>query len=319
MKDRDSKVNIIEKAGESEKATPLLTVFTPTYNREKLLPRVYESLKNQSCRAFKWLIVDDGSGDATGEIVEGFCREGILDISYIYQENGGKMRAHNRGVKSCDTPLFVCLDSDDIFTPDAVERILETWEKRDSLRTGAFTGALTGILAYKGERDPAVGGIRPFGNMYFPKKSLDKAYCGLSEIYLDGFKGETTLVFVTDYLKRHLFPEIEGEKYVPEDYVYDQIDEEGKLIMSEHILTVCELKEGGYTDIAGRLRRENPTGWFLYYEQRSEKSKWSLLKLKYLSHYLRFCRILGKKPQLPLQEYLIALPGALVLQLLGKS
>ena len=42
-----------------------LTVFTPAYNREKLLKRLYDSLVNQTCKDFVWLIVDDGSTDNT--------------------------------------------------------------------------------------------------------------------------------------------------------------------------------------------------------------------------------------------------------------
>ena len=48
---------------------PILTVFTPAYNRAHTLPRTYESLKNQTCKDFIWLIVDDGSADNTRELV----------------------------------------------------------------------------------------------------------------------------------------------------------------------------------------------------------------------------------------------------------
>ena len=41
-----------------------LTVFTPAYNRASTLPRTYESLCDQECKEFIWLIVDDGSTDA---------------------------------------------------------------------------------------------------------------------------------------------------------------------------------------------------------------------------------------------------------------
>ncbi len=39
----------------------MLTVFTPTYNRAHLLPRLYESLCQQTFKDFEWVIVDDGS------------------------------------------------------------------------------------------------------------------------------------------------------------------------------------------------------------------------------------------------------------------
>ena len=50
----------------------LITVFTPTYNRAHLLPRLYKSLCKQTFKDFEWLIVDDGSTDETREVVENF-------------------------------------------------------------------------------------------------------------------------------------------------------------------------------------------------------------------------------------------------------
>ena len=50
----------------------LITVFTPTYNRAHLLPRLYESLCKQTFKDFEWVIVDDGSTDETREVVENF-------------------------------------------------------------------------------------------------------------------------------------------------------------------------------------------------------------------------------------------------------
>lgn len=41
------------------------SVFTPSYNRAKTLPRLYEALKKQTYRNFEWIIVDDGSADNT--------------------------------------------------------------------------------------------------------------------------------------------------------------------------------------------------------------------------------------------------------------
>ena len=52
-----------------------LTIFTPTYNRAYILPELYNSLKNQTCRMFEWLIVDDGSSDNTEELVSQWKKE----------------------------------------------------------------------------------------------------------------------------------------------------------------------------------------------------------------------------------------------------
>ncbi len=68
----------------------LITVFTPTYNRAVLLRRLYKSLKRQSYKEFEWIIVDDGSTDYTQDIVKDFINEGVLNVIFIRQGNGGK-------------------------------------------------------------------------------------------------------------------------------------------------------------------------------------------------------------------------------------
>ena len=57
-----------------------ITIITPTYNRAHTLSRVYESLKNQTFKDFKWIIIDDGSTDNTEGLVKSFQKENILDF-----------------------------------------------------------------------------------------------------------------------------------------------------------------------------------------------------------------------------------------------
>ena len=52
-----------------------LTVFTPAYNRAETLKRTYESLCEQDCKEFIWLIVDDGSTDDTQELVQNWIKK----------------------------------------------------------------------------------------------------------------------------------------------------------------------------------------------------------------------------------------------------
>ncbi len=284
-----------------------LTVFTPAYNRADMLGNLYESLLSQDSGDFIWLVVDDGSTDGTWDFLKSLEGRGEIEMKLIRQENGGKMRAHNTGVLNSETELFVCVDSDDSFTKNAVSDILKRWEE---VREKEH---IAGIVANKGysEQEPLYG-------QQIPEVSEDT----LSGLYGKGFKGETTLVFRTEVLKKHLFPEIPGEKYVPEDVVYDQIDREYRLSVMNKVLTVCVLTDQGLTERAKELREKNPTGWYIYYVNRSKYTPMSLLKLKYLSHYLRFRPVADEKTKeeysLPLCLALLGLPGAALLKLLGK-
>ena len=106
-----------------------ITVFTPTFNREGYLTKLYNSLLNQKFNNFEWVIVDDGSTDGTKLIVGEFIKENKININYIYQKNEGKHIAFNNGVKNAQYELFMCIDSDDYMTDDAVEKIVNFWNK----------------------------------------------------------------------------------------------------------------------------------------------------------------------------------------------
>lgn len=75
----------------------LITIFTPTYNRAYLLVNLWRSLYKQSNLNFIWLIVDDGSSDETRQMVSEWKTKAPFEIIYVYQVNGGKHAAHNKG------------------------------------------------------------------------------------------------------------------------------------------------------------------------------------------------------------------------------
>lgn len=87
---------------------PLITVFTPTYNRISLLPRLLECLLKQTNKNFEWLVVDDGSSDGTEKYFNDVIlkNRSTFPIRYYLQNNGGKHTAINRGVKEAKGELF---------------------------------------------------------------------------------------------------------------------------------------------------------------------------------------------------------------------
>lgn len=246
----------------------LITIFTPTFNRAHLLPRLYESLRRQINTCFEWLVVDDGSTDDTRSMVQRWIEEDQVSIRYIYQENVGKMRAHNRGVEECKTELFMCLDSDDYLSDDCVDRIYSHWEKYKNNKK------VSGMVAYR----KMIG--EPMS--VFPNVEFSTMH-ELNKVYV----GETALAFRTDILRMYPFPVVDGEKFIGEGYVYDKLDQKYVLAVIPEYWMVCEYQSGGYTDSALKTLIKNPKGWalnskqkYLFYGDTVTK------KIKYMSAYV---------------------------------
>lgn len=98
-----------------------VTIITPSFNRADKLPRLYESLKSQTFQNFVWLIMDDGSTDNTKEVIEGFQKEGKIEIEYHWHENAHKVITMFRGFNLVKTDYHFRVDSDDTIPSDAIE------------------------------------------------------------------------------------------------------------------------------------------------------------------------------------------------------
>lgn len=224
-----------------------ITVFTPTYNRAHTLMRTYESLLRQGNKDFIWLIVDDGSGDNTAELVNQWkAADNGFEIKYIYKENGGMHTAHNAAYENIDTELNVCIDSDDMLAENAIDRILLKWnEVSDS--------NCAGIVGLDADFD---GKIIGFG---FPKELSETT---LSGYYANGGKGDKKLVYRTDIIKSvPPYPVFEGEKYVALAYKYRLIDQEYTLATLNEVLCNVEYQPDGSSNNMYRQYVKNPKGF----------------------------------------------------------
>ena len=255
-----------------------ITIFTPTYNRAYTLKKLYISLCNQTNKNFEWLIIDDGSTDNTKELIQNFISDKKILIRYFYQENSGKSMAHNKGVELANQELFTCVDSDDYITNDAVEIILDRWKK--------IRGKQIGIMAKRmtpSKKNITVTQIKD-GDTFV----LRKAYQNKSLF------GDTFLIFSTNIIKNFSFPKFIGEKFVPEDYLYDQIGNIGEMSFLDKSLYICEYLKDGYTQNMNKLIANNPKGYRCFIEQRinfkdsSVKNKiFNLIRYESISFVIR--------------------------------
>lgn len=286
-----------------------LTIFTPAYNRAHTLGRTYESLCSQTSDDFLWLIVDDGSKDNTRELVEGWIAEGKIEIKYIYQENQGMHGAHNTAYDNIETELNTCIDSDDFMPDDAVEKIISFWRKNGSDKYAGFMGldvSLDGKII--GERFP--DGMR--------STSTRRYYEEL------GGSGDKKLVYRTDVVKKYpKYPIFEGEKLVGLSYLYNMIDVDYEMLVSNEVYAIVDYQLDGSSYGMWKQYWDNPKGWIFF--RKFELSQTKSLKRKimnnvhYVSHSIRLRNksFLAESPT-KILTFLCIVPG-IILYLVNKK
>ncbi|MCI8441525.1 MAG: glycosyltransferase [Provencibacterium sp.] len=134
---------------------PLISVIVPVYNVEKYLERCLGSLLGQTHRQMEFLLVNDGSTDASGEICDRFAAKDSR-IKVIHQKNAGVSAARNAGLEAAKGEYIGFCDPDDYVEPDMYEYLLKLLQSEK-----ADIAVCSGWYEYK--RDI----LRPFGSRNF--------------------------------------------------------------------------------------------------------------------------------------------------------
>jgi glycosyltransferase involved in cell wall biosynthesis len=95
---------------------PRLSVVIPTWNRAALLPAAIASVRAQAHPALELIVVDDGSTDDTAAVLR--VRNDVDVV--LRRSNGGPAAARNAGIRQARGEWIGFLDSDDLWTPDAL-------------------------------------------------------------------------------------------------------------------------------------------------------------------------------------------------------
>lgn len=234
----------------------MITVFTPAYNRGYIIENLYNSLRNQTVKDFEWIVVDDGSTDNTEELFKNWqSLENGFELTYKKVSNGGKHRAINLGTDLAKGELFFIVDSDDYISLDAIEKIIK------------MESTISGLDNFAG-----VSGLK----VTFDNKIIGSTFKNME--YIDAFSyerrkynllGDKSEVYYTKVLRKHKFPEFEGERFLTESIVWDRIARDGyKVRWFNEKIYFCEYLEDGLTSGAINLRTKNPQGYRVSCEER---------------------------------------------------
>lgn len=109
----------------------LVSIITPTYNCGRFIAETIDSVLSQSYGDWEMLIVDDCSTDNTKEIVDRYCAKDSRIKYCCLERNSGAAVARNRALRMAKGRWIAFLDSDDLWTPDKLEKQLDFMVSND--------------------------------------------------------------------------------------------------------------------------------------------------------------------------------------------
>lgn len=120
-----------------------ITVLMPVYNGERFIRDAIDSILAQTYPYFEFLIVDDGSTDATPAILDDYAARDAR-IRVIHQSNIDQPATLNRGLAEARHDWVAIIDHDDISRPQRLERQVHTIQENPNVRvTGTFGVEIT--------------------------------------------------------------------------------------------------------------------------------------------------------------------------------
>lgn len=168
---------------------PTLSIIVPVYNVEDYLDACLDSLQAQTFADIEMVCVNDGSPDNSRAILEKRQREDAR-IVVVDKPNGGLSSARNAGINAARGIYIGFLDADDRFTPNACQRIAETFQQTnaDVVTFGGYCNpeeAATPWITLKlSPRDVVYDGFKPA--LMFEEQSTPYIRTACRKAFLDG-------------------------------------------------------------------------------------------------------------------------------------
>jgi len=153
---------------------PPFSILVPAYNEEKTIIESIKSLLDLNYSVYEIIIINDGSTDATLEIVKNVFKlkpvnyplrpklstEEVLEVYsnpdfpllLVDKKNGGKADALNAGINISQYPYFVSIDADSLLDPDALTRLaLAFLEYKYTIAVGGVVRVVNGSIVKDGK------------------------------------------------------------------------------------------------------------------------------------------------------------------------
>lgn len=117
-----------ESASMQNESAPLVSVIIPAYNVEDYVEAAVQSVLDQSLRNIEVLVVDDGSRDNTGAILDAMAQKDPR-LQVLHVSNGGAPAARNLAIDRAQGRYLVFVDADDECAPNMLETLASIMER----------------------------------------------------------------------------------------------------------------------------------------------------------------------------------------------
>ena len=195
----------------------LVSIIIPVYNVEQYLRECLDSVVNQTLSEIEIICINDGSTDASPEILNEYASKDSR-IKIISQQNSGLSKARNAALEIASGEYVTFLDSDDYFSLDALEKLYEkaSSEQLDLLLFCAQAFCDNNISTSQGYEYTLCPDTltRTVPGIEFFVKSIDSNnHIGTA----------TQKLYKTDFLKKNNFKFIDGIFHEDEPFYYETI------------------------------------------------------------------------------------------------
>lgn len=197
-----------KKAQKSSKK-PKVSIVVPIYNVEKYLHECVDSILRQTLKDIEVILIDDGSPDRCGEIIDEYAKKDARVIA-IHQENSGYSKTVNRGINISRGEYIGIIESDDFIEDDMYESLYKNAKKNKT--------EVTKGLFYIYHSKPTAGGIQ--NTLYRNPNGVDlrfapdKVFNPTQWPRIIGFHASIwSSIYRADFIKKIKFPETAGASY----------------------------------------------------------------------------------------------------------
>lgn len=211
-------------------SAPFLSLITPVYNIERLLPKTIESALSQTFTDWEMILIDDGSPDNAGKICDEYANKDSR-IKVIHKKNAGLAAARNTGIRECSGKYFMIFEgSDTLFDENTLMNICATLKNndydiyfarlQDMLETGFEVTGVQNPYCVKGEFS---GGKELFIKLYDNEDVL-------------ALSSPVNKVFKTDFLKKNNLWFYEGIYHDDDEWLPRTISLSNKSFFTDDII-----------------------------------------------------------------------------------